>query len=305
MRNGSGVYTLPKPPFVPNTTISSADVNSDFSDIADALTESLAADGQTPLTGNLKFLSGTPFAPSHSFASAPDTGMYWPGAGLLAWAVQGNATLQLDRTKLGVGQNGAVLTYGNGAVIQPVGAITAFAGNTLPTGWFLCYGQAVIRTSYPELFTVIGTTYGSGDGVLTFNLPDLRGRFIAGKDDMGGSAASRITNAVSGITATTLGAAGRSQSQTLITANLPPYTPAGTNAASSITITGQGSGVYVVNAGGPSQITGPGSGIGAATLGGSAAAQAFTGIAQGGTSDAFTIIPPTMIMNYIIFTGRA
>jgi hypothetical protein len=53
-RNGSGIYSLPQPPFVPNTTISSAAVNSDLSDIAAALTQSVSADGQTPITGALK-----------------------------------------------------------------------------------------------------------------------------------------------------------------------------------------------------------------------------------------------------------
>ena len=71
--------------------------------------------------------------------------------------------------------------------------------------------RPVSRTTYASLFTVIGTTYGSGDGTLTFNLPDLRGRIEVGKDDMGGSAASRITSGVSGINGATLGAAGGSQ----------------------------------------------------------------------------------------------
>jgi microcystin-dependent protein len=61
------------------------------------------------------------------------------------------------------------------------------------------------------LFTVIGTTYGVGDGSTTFNVPDMRGRAVAGRDDMGGTAASRITSAVSGIAGTTLGAAGGNQ----------------------------------------------------------------------------------------------
>jgi microcystin-dependent protein len=90
----------------------------------------------------------------------------------------------------------------------PAGCVMPFAGATPPDGWLLCYGQAVSRTSYSDLFAAIGTTYGAGDGSTTFNLPDLRGRVAAGKDDMGGSAANRITNAVSGIIGTTLGAAG-------------------------------------------------------------------------------------------------
>lgn len=93
----------------------------------------------------------------------------------------------------------------------PAGAVMPFAGSTAPNGWLLCYGQAVSRTAYPFLYAAIGTTYGAGDGSTTFNVPDLRGRVPAGVDNMGGSAQNRITSAVSGITGTTLGAAGGDQ----------------------------------------------------------------------------------------------
>lgn len=90
----------------------------------------------------------------------------------------------------------------------PIGSIQAFAGTTAPTGWFLAFGQAISRATFADLFAVIGTTYGVGDGSTTFNLPDLRGRTIAGVDNMGGSAASRLTTGTSGITGTSLGATG-------------------------------------------------------------------------------------------------
>lgn len=90
----------------------------------------------------------------------------------------------------------------------PVGVVNPFAGATAPSGWLLCFGQAVSRSQYPVLFSVVSTTYGSGDGSTTFNLPDMRGRAVAGKDDMGGTAASRLTVGTSGITGTTLGNAG-------------------------------------------------------------------------------------------------
>lgn len=93
----------------------------------------------------------------------------------------------------------------------PVGSIQAFAGANAPTGWLLCDGSAVSRGNYPDLFNTIGTTYGSGNGATTFNLPDLRGRVPAGKDDMGGTAASRLTSAVSGVSGTALGGSGGSQ----------------------------------------------------------------------------------------------
>ena len=68
----------------------------------------------------------------------------------------------------------------------PPGVIVPYAGSSVPDGWLLCNGQAVSRTTYAALFSVIGTQYGSGDGLTTFNVPDLCGRVIAGLDNMGG-----------------------------------------------------------------------------------------------------------------------
>lgn len=62
----------------------------------------------------------------------------------------------------------------------PLGTINAFGGTTAPEGWLLCQGQALSRTEYADLFAVIGTNFGSGDGSTTFNLPDLRGEFLRG-----------------------------------------------------------------------------------------------------------------------------
>lgn len=94
-----------------------------------------------------------------------------------------------------------------------VGEVRAFAGpsGAIPAKWLLCYGQAVSRATYADLFAVIGTTWGAGDGTTTFNLPDLRGRVMAGVDNMGGVAANRITSGVSGLSGVTLGGAGGSQ----------------------------------------------------------------------------------------------
>jgi microcystin-dependent protein len=110
-----------------------------------------------------------------------------------------------------------------GAVSAPAGAIEAYAGSTAPTGWLLAYGQAVSRTTYADLFAVLSTTYGSGDGSTTFNLPDMRGRVGAGLDNMGGTAASRLTSTV--LTASnTLGATGGTQTHTMTSAEMPSHT---------------------------------------------------------------------------------
>jgi microcystin-dependent protein len=91
------------------------------------------------------------------------------------------------------------------------GMIVSDAGSTAPAGYLQCFGQAISRTNYPGLFAVIGTTYGAGDGSTTFNLPDLRGNVVAGKDNMGGTSANRLSSQLS---STTLGATGGAQSET-------------------------------------------------------------------------------------------
>lgn len=93
----------------------------------------------------------------------------------------------------------------------PTGAVMPYASSGAPTGWLQCAGQTVSRTTYATLFAAIGTTYGVGDGSTTFGIPDLRGRVVAGLDDMGGTAASRITVGGAGFSGTTRGAAGGSE----------------------------------------------------------------------------------------------
>ena len=77
----------------------------------------------------------------------------------------------------------------------PTGILLPYAGTAPPNGWMLCNGQEVSRETYPNLFTVIGHSYGIGDGSTTFNLPDLRGRMPMGLDNMGGISADRVANA--------------------------------------------------------------------------------------------------------------
>ena len=61
-----------------------------------------------------------------------------------------------------------------------LGEMRQFAGSTAPSKWLICDGSAVSRTTYADLFAVIGTTYGTGDGSTTFNLPDMKGRTAIG-----------------------------------------------------------------------------------------------------------------------------
>lgn len=102
---------------------------------------------------------------------------------------------------------------GGGGVI---GAVQMFAGSTAPSGWLLCDGSAVSRSTYSALFAVIGTTYGTGDGSTTFNLPNLQGRVPVGASssynlgDTGGSADAIIPNHRHSVSAVTNGITGGS-----------------------------------------------------------------------------------------------
>ena len=121
---------------------------------------------------------------------------------------------------------GAVVEISGGV---PVGAMMPYGGASPPTGWQFCSGAEISRTVFAELFGVIGTRYGIGDGSTTFNLPDKRGRVSAGRDDMGGGAAGRLTFGVSGVDGLTVGAAGGDQNAQTDTLN------ANSTAVSSVT----------------------------------------------------------------------
>lgn len=153
------------------------------------------------------------------------------------------------------------------------GTIVPFGGSTVPTDWLLCAGQAVSRTTYATLFGIIASTYGAGNGSTTFNLPDLRGRVPSGKDDMGGTAASRLTS-TGGVVGTTLGATGGTQTHTLTTAQLPAHSHSGV-------VTGSGAG-------------GANLGVGDNGVLGSTATE--------GSGSAHPNVQPTIILNYIIKT---
>jgi microcystin-dependent protein len=185
----------------------------------------------------------------------------------------------------------------------PLGVILDYAGVSAPSTFFaLSFGQALSRTTYATLFALLGTTYGVGDGSTTFNVPDLRGMLVAGKDDMGGSARGKLTAGGSGILGTQLGANAGAETTTLVTANLPPYTPSG-SVSTSIS---EGGAYPTANA-----FTTPGSnvGVGGTATGGQglplhsllSAGSTFTGTpASGQNSTPFSRAMPTIIANKLL-----
>lgn len=197
-------------------------------------------------------------------------------------------------------------------VSRIVGEVTDFAGVTIPSGWLLCYGQAVSRVTYASLFEAIGTTYGVGNGSSTFNVPDLRGRVIAGDDDMGGASANRLSffGAVSKAIGGVFGAA----SHILTAAEMPRH-------GHTITDPGHVHGVIDpghrhlfdqyntrdLGEGIQDSVSSTGRNTQGTTteLTGISIANAKTNITIGenGGSDAHSNAQPTMIMNKIIYAG--
>lgn len=142
------------------------------------------------------------------------------------------ATAPITGTQIIVDYLTAASTSGNADTLDgneaedlmPIGSVIDYASDTMPSSkWLLCYGQAISRTTYATLFGRLGTTYGSGDGSTTFNLPDLRGRVVAGQDDMGGTSADRLTGLSGGVDGDVLGGSGGAQSHTLSVAEMPSH----------------------------------------------------------------------------------
>jgi microcystin-dependent protein len=96
-------------------------------------------------------------------------------------------------------------------MLMPVGVVLAYSSSNAPNGWLNCQGQELYRGDYPNLFAVIGTTYGAGDGSTTFNLPNLAGRVVVGQ----GSG--------SGLTARSMGATGGAETHTLTAGEMPSH----------------------------------------------------------------------------------
>lgn len=136
----------------------------------------------------------------------------------------GQATFRYNGTYMVLMSHPAkIATSESGGSSLPVGTVIDYAGTTAPTGFEMCYGQELSRTTYADLFGVIGVTYGVGNGSTTFNLPDCRGRTIAGKDDMGGTSANRLTGLSGGVNGDTLGGTGGAESHTLTTSQMPSH----------------------------------------------------------------------------------
>ena len=260
----SGIYNLP-PVYKaePGTTIRSEQHNSPLEDIAQALSFVLVRDGRNGMVGPLN-MGSFPIRNVASGSNATDA-----------------ATISQT---------------------VPIGTVVDFALPNPPAGWVLCYGQALpSNTPYPLLRQALlaaSSPYGV-DGSGNPRVPDARGRVVAGKDDMGGTAASRLTGPVIGsIHGNALGNVGGEQAHVTTVAEMPAHNHGG--------VTGQngahahslqlyaGDGGLAGHAGTATFTTPLGSQIT------STAPNHVHGIAWQGGSQAHNNVQPTIIMNKII-----
>lgn len=206
-----------------------------------------------------------------SLTSAADQVPYFTGAGTAStMTVTAAARALLDDPDF------ATMRTTLGASAVPTGSIIPFGGGFAPSGWLFCDGSNQSRTTYATLYAVLGDVFGAGDGSTTFGLPDLRGRVVAGKDNMGGTTASRLT--APRVTGTTLGAVGGAETHTLLLTEIPAHT--------------HSTGIYASGGSSP-----PAPVAASATRTGSP----YDTSSQG-SGTAHNNVQPTMILNYIIKT---
>ena len=177
----------------------------------------------------------------------------------------------------------------------PTGSVFPYAGSSAPAYWLLCDGSEVLRSTYPELFAVIGTSFGTPpSGGSYFLLPDMRGRLPLGKDNMGGTGANRVTASA----ADSVGGFGGDESKVIPIQNLPEHEhdlqgAAGAQYYAIRDVPGIGAGeVTAITYDAP---TGAGQGSAIATSG---------GVNNPTLGQAQDVMNPYLTMNYIIYTGQ-
>jgi hypothetical protein len=251
--------------------------------------KTLAVAGTLTATGTVTATAAT-VALGASNTSVKDTS---DATKVMKFDVSGVST-GTTRTFVAPDKNGTLAVTTDLSTLLPAGSVIPYAGSSAPTGYLLCDGSAVSRTTYATLFAVIGTTYGAGNGTTTFNVPDITGRVIAGKE----ATATRLTTAGGGVDGGTLGATGGAQTET-----------------ASVSSTGTASGSLTVSASGTTDIPSSDppnrSGDQGVNVAGSAHVHTVTvtGTTSGtmsvtatGTTASATNVQPTIVLLYVIKT---
>ena len=259
-------------------------------------TGAAAIDGAVTLASTLAVTGATTLSTALGSASGgTDQSSYTTGD-----LVYASGTTAIS--KLGIGSALQVLKTNSGASapewvtetdLCPVGSIVMYGAASAPTNWLLCDGTAVSRSTYSDLFSAISTTYGEGDGSLTFNVPNLQGVFPIGYD--GGS--SYALAATGGATTDTPTLSGSNAGTTLTSAQIPAHQHGGvtTGWPSGSWTGGTGATQTAIDVSGDSTASGSVNLSLENTGGGSSHTHTWSG-----TSSAVDIIPPYLVVNYII-----
>lgn len=296
--NGTDIF-LGNPP--PSGTAEATVASATTCNVLGASSEFVAISGTTTIssfgtgTNRKRFCRAT-----GSFLITHDTvTLVCPGGSSITTAAGDTFILVSDASS-----NVRIFAYQRAAVQPsgvPIGAVTDFAGSAVPSFWLSCIGQAVSRTTYALLFSTIGTAYGSGNGVTTFNLPDLRGRVVAGYDPSNSS--GRLTGAyTNGVSASSIANTGGAEIHNLTSNQNGSHThpaSASTNGAHThlvgvhpgVALTGVGSGAEYAANFGNSVTTSDGDHTHTIT------------VSSSGTGEAHNNVQPTIIMQKIIFAG--
>src|SRR6185437_9188911 len=317
-----------------HTNVHDAVARTDYASAGQVQDGGLIWNGVTGGSANAQTLG-----PSPSVASLVDGQVFnfragFTNTGATTFAVGGLPTqpvtfrgVPLEGNDLVAGQNGSVSWNAASSRFelaeraQPLsdvrtGVVSAFAGSSAPEGYLMCDGSAVSRSTFAALFAVISTIYGSGDGTTTFNVPDTRGRIVAGFD--ASNATGRLTAAeTGGASAAALGNSGGEQGHTILTAELAAHNHGVVDPQHNHTVSDSGhlhgagsgaqfavieSGAANVQLGSTYNIQAASNTAGATT--GIGLLQSSTGISisNAGSGSAHNNVQPTLILNYIIKT---
>lgn len=208
-----------------------------------------------------------------------------------------NDAIEMLEAKVGVDSSAVTTSLDYKMRINnPTGEITIWATNTAPTGWLICDGTAISRSTYSTLFGVLSTTYGAGNGSTTFNLPNLLGKVPVGRN-------------ASDTSFDTIGETGGSKTSALTSGNLPAHSHSGTTSnAGSHSHTSAQSDIVRQFGGGDAKLTansnyGPYN-TGSITTDTQGAHDHTVTVSGGGngtaTGDAFSVLQPYIALNYII-----
>jgi microcystin-dependent protein len=285
-RDSNGNYSLPSNyKATPGETILASQHNPPLEDLASAMTGSLPRDGSAPMGGPLKTITGSASSPAIFPNGNPNVGIHFA--------------------------NGKVNFVGGATGLRYIGELIPYTFLTPEPLTVLPYGQTLLRASYPELWSraqtdiAAGNTfYNNGNGSTTFGIGDMRGRVVAGKDNMGGTAAGRLATS-GGVDGLTLGAAGGAQSFLLTQGQLPAVRPTFTGDPVVVTVSSTRGDIAIGNvtnsSGGGSFFFNTPSSYGSIT---STGITTPTGtISNLGSGDAISLAQPTMVCNFLLYAG--